>query len=93
MIVMVCLDDRNGMMFNHRRQSQDRVLRGEMLAQAGDRPLLVTPYTARQFSAEDQTRLRILEDPLAAAGPGEPPGARGRSAPPGRPDRSRSSRP
>ncbi len=27
MIVMVCVDNRNGMMFNHRRQSQDRVLR------------------------------------------------------------------
>lgn len=24
MIVMVCVDNQNGMMFNHRRQSQDR---------------------------------------------------------------------
>mgnify|MGYP000439949858 CR=1 FL=1 len=27
MIVITCLDQKNGMMFNHRRQSQDSVLR------------------------------------------------------------------
>ena len=26
MIVMVCIDDHNGMMFNHRRQSRDRAV-------------------------------------------------------------------
>ena len=30
MIIMVCVDDNNGMMFNKRRQSQDRVLRQRM---------------------------------------------------------------
>lgn len=30
MIVMICLDDKNGMRFNNRRQSQDRVLRQHM---------------------------------------------------------------
>ena len=28
MIAVVCVDDRGGMLFNRRRQSQDRVLRG-----------------------------------------------------------------
>ena len=28
MILIVCIDDNKGMMFNHRRQSQDGVLRG-----------------------------------------------------------------
>ena len=37
MIVMVCVDDKNGMMFNKRRQSQDRVLRQHMLELAGDK--------------------------------------------------------
>ena len=31
MILIVCVDDHNGMMFNHRRQSQDRVLRADIL--------------------------------------------------------------
>ena len=37
MIVITCLDQKNGMMFNHRRQSQDSVLRGhvaELVAKA-----------------------------------------------------------
>ena len=29
MIVMICVDDHNGMMFNHRRQSRDRAGSGE----------------------------------------------------------------
>ena len=31
MVLIVCVDDHNGMMFNHRRQSQDRILRGDIL--------------------------------------------------------------
>ena len=69
MVVMVCLDDNGGMLFNHRRQSQDRVLRDEILRQAGDGKLYVNAYTARQFTAEQQERLVISEDFLAQAGP------------------------
>ncbi len=71
MILMVCVDDRDGMLFNHRRQSQDRVVRAEMLRLVEDAPLLVSPYTARQFPPDDQYRLRILEDAPEQAGPGE----------------------
>ena len=39
MIIMVCVDDNNGMMFNKRRQSQDRVLRQRMLELAGEKKL------------------------------------------------------
>ena len=31
MVLIVCVDDHNGMMFNHRRQSQDRILRADIL--------------------------------------------------------------
>ena len=31
MILIVCIDDNKGMMFNHRRQSQDGVLRRHIL--------------------------------------------------------------
>lgn len=39
MIVMLCVDDKYGMMFNCRRQSQDRVLRERMQKLAGGKPL------------------------------------------------------
>ncbi len=68
MTATVCVDDRLGMMFNHRRQSQDRVLREELFRLADGRPLLVTPYTARQFQPEDQEKLQISDSPAAAAG-------------------------
>ena len=36
MTLIVCLDDKNGMAFNHRRQSQDRLLRRRVLELAGE---------------------------------------------------------
>ena len=34
MIAVVCVDDRGGMLFNRRRQSQDRLLRQDLLEEA-----------------------------------------------------------
>lgn len=36
MIVIACLDDNGGMMFNHRRQSQDSVLRAHIAELVGE---------------------------------------------------------
>ena len=33
MILITCVDDAGGLLFNNRRQSQDRILRKEILAQ------------------------------------------------------------
>ena len=71
MIAMICVDDNGGVLFNKRRVSKDRVLRGELLARAADSRLLVSPYTARQFDAEQQAGLTICEDVLASAQPGD----------------------
>ena len=49
MIVMVCVDDRGGMMFHQRRQSQDRVLRAHVLAEAEHHTLWMSTYSFRQF--------------------------------------------
>ena len=49
MILAVCIDDRNGMLFNGRRQSQDRVLREDLVREAGGGPLWMSAYSARQF--------------------------------------------
>ncbi len=52
MIVMLAVDNRNGMLFHHRRQSQDRVLREKVLESAGGKRLWMNAYSAGQFSAE-----------------------------------------
>ena len=71
MIVMVCVDDKGGMLFNHRRQSKDKVLRQELLRLAGESPLRVTPYTAKQFTPEEQPRLAVSPEALTDAAPGD----------------------
>lgn len=49
MILFVCVDDQNGMLFGGRRQSKDRVLRARMLEACGKHPLKMSPYSAAQF--------------------------------------------
>jgi len=55
MTLIVCVDDRLGMMFNHRRQSRDRAVTGRILAMAQEHTLWVTPYSASLF--EDAARI------------------------------------
>ena len=70
MILAVCIDDRNGMLFNGRRQSQDRVLREDLVREAGGGPLWMNAYSARQCDPPPEG-LRVAEDFLEQAGPGE----------------------
>ena len=67
MKLIVCLDDAGGMMFNHRRQSRDRVLIADMLQHVGTTPLWVTPYSAPLFP-EDCASLQVVPDPAKVAG-------------------------
>ena len=55
MILIVCVDDHNGMMFNHRRQSQDRILRGDILELAEGKILWMDAYSKKQFVEEGMT--------------------------------------
>lgn len=71
MTAITFVDRNGGVMFNHRRQSQDRALRAHILELAGDRPIWMSAYTARQFPAEQQAQIRPVERPLSAAGTGE----------------------
>ena len=65
--VFVCLDDNNGMLFHKRRQSMDAKVREDMLRSIPpNKKLLVTAYTARQFSVETAEFLDISEDLLPA---------------------------
>ncbi len=70
MILLVCLDDRNGMQFHGRRQSQDRLVRQDMLTQAAGRRLWMDAATARQFTEPDAS-ICIADDAAQQAAPGE----------------------
>ena len=49
MLLIACVDDNGGMMFNSRRQSKDRILYAHMLGVCADRTLWMSPYSAAQF--------------------------------------------
>ncbi len=47
MIIMICLDDRGGMLFNKRRQSQDVLLRQQILTETAGGRLWMNSYSAK----------------------------------------------
>ena len=63
MLVLLCLDQKNGMAFHQRRQSLDRAIRADLLTAAAGRPVWMTPYSARQFT-EPEAVLRTSDAPL-----------------------------
>lgn len=71
MIAIVCIDDQAGLMFNHRRQSKDRILLEKVLLITKGNRLFVSPYTAKQFSAEEQKKFFVAEACFTQAGPGD----------------------
>lgn len=77
MILIVCVDDRMGMAFNHRRQSKDRILRERLLQNAAGTPLWMNSYSAGQFEENeihtDTADSLIYADDsfMEKAGPGE----------------------
>ena len=67
MKLIVCLSDDSGMMFNHRRQSRDRVLVADMVEHTKDATLWISPYSAPLF-VEDCPHLQVASDPTKTAG-------------------------
>lgn len=59
MIVIACLDDNGGMMFNRRRQSQDRTLRERIVEMSCNASLWMNHYSASQFDAANIPHLNI----------------------------------
>lgn len=57
MEIIVCLDERDGMMFNHRRQSRDRVVVEDILLQAQGHPLWMSAYSASMFAEADNVHV------------------------------------
>ncbi len=71
MNVIVCLDDRGGMMFNHRRQSRDQVLLEKVLSLTENAVLRMNPYSARLFPEQESSRIYAGEDFLNRSEPGD----------------------
>ena len=61
MILIVCVDDHNGMMFNHRRQSQDRVLRADILELTDGKKIWMNAYSRKQFAESDAEKIMVDE--------------------------------
>ena len=68
MKIIVCLDDRSGMLFLKRRQSQDSALRQKLLERTSGSVLWMNRYSAGQFS---EGTFRVDEQFLEKAGAGE----------------------
>ena len=75
MILMVCLDNQNGIAFNHRRQSLDSIVTDDIVrtaAQCGHK-LYISTYSQSLLAKQTDmdTEVWIGEDPFAAAGKGD----------------------
>lgn len=53
MIVILCLDDKNGMMFNNRRQSRDKSIIQDILKLINGKQLFVNSYSKSLFQDFD----------------------------------------
>ena len=61
MVVYIAIDDEKGLMFNHRRQSQDRILRADILADCSGDKLWMHSYSAPLFETESGEQF-IIDD-------------------------------
>lgn len=64
MNVIVCLDDNNGMMFNKRRQSQDKILRDSIKELVKDKTLFMNEYSYKLYKDIDDGNIIVSENYL-----------------------------
>lgn len=70
MKIIACLDDNNGMLFNKRRQSRDRILCQKILSMTQGCVLWAHPYSEQLFADLDG-KIKIDDRFLELAKPGE----------------------
>ena len=71
MILIVCVDDEMGMLFNKRRQSQDKALRERIISMTENSRLWINKYSARQFESDIAPQINIDENFMSEAVTGE----------------------
>jgi len=59
MFLIVCIDDRLGMAFHHRRLSQDRLLRVDLIHRLAGKSLWMNAYSFRQFEKENLSNITL----------------------------------
>ena len=62
MNIIVCLDDKNGMMFNKRRQSQDKLLRSDIKELVKSKILYMNNYSYKLYKDIDDGNIKVYED-------------------------------
>ncbi|WP_302570370.1 ribonuclease Z [uncultured Clostridium sp.] len=62
MNIIICLDDDNGMMFNKRRQSQDRILRADLKEFIKDKDLYMNNYSYKLYKDIDNGNIKVSEN-------------------------------
>lgn len=67
MIIIACVDERNGLMFNHRRQSRDSVVCRDILQECMGKKLYMSAYSGKLFGEAEGAEIRISEDILDQA--------------------------
>ena len=71
MNAILCVDDNYGLMFNHRRQSRDRVVVEKVYDICDRQPLWINDYSSLLFNKATSIDLRIDPDFLSKARPGD----------------------
>ena len=61
MILIVCVDEKNGMIFNNRRQSRDKILIAHILEVTKNKKLWITNFSQDIFNMSDANNL-IIDD-------------------------------
>ncbi len=62
MILIVCLDDKKGRMFNHRRQSRDQAVTEEIQKICMGKKLWMSPYSDRLYGSLKGMELTVNPD-------------------------------
>ena len=68
MVVIICVENRNGILFNHRRVSRDAAVL-QRIAENSKKPVLISPFSATLF--KDFSNVLICENPLDEAKDGD----------------------
>lgn len=71
MNVIICIDINSGVLFNHRRQSKDCVVRQHIKRITNTHNLWMNQYTYKQFLDMDIPQINIAENFLELAGSGD----------------------
>ncbi len=68
MNIIVCLDDKNGIMFNKRRQSQDKLLRDDISNTIDDANIFMNHYSYKLYKDIDNGNFQVCDDFLNKCG-------------------------